>query len=158
MTIGQHKVGRMFTSLRAAVSGGFNSAFGKSHTIPQAQPFNYNGITADMLPPAPKNPFRKRPVKLYYDPNEYHMFRLPSEKHFLLGSFDYNNIFGVRQNTNHSPHLRAQMELDSNLVYAAGFASILLLWYELKRSFDFVTRRENMWLSHFGKYEEADFN
>ena len=37
------------------------------------------------LPLAPKNPYRKRPVKLTYDKNEFHAFMLPSEKAFLLG-------------------------------------------------------------------------
>jgi hypothetical protein len=46
------------------------------------------------LPPSPQNPYRKRPVKLVYDKNEYHMFMLPSEKAFLLGSFDHEDVFG----------------------------------------------------------------
>ena len=46
----------------------------------------FNG--SEKLPRAPINPYRKRPIKLHYDLNEYHMFRLPSENHFLLGSFD----------------------------------------------------------------------
>ena len=70
------------------------------------------------MPPAPRNPYRKRPVKLIYDKNDFHMFRLPSEKSFLLGSYDYNNLFGSRDGINHSPHIRAQMNLDNNLVWA----------------------------------------
>lgn len=31
------------------------------------------------LPQAPANPYKKRPMKLVYDKNEYHSFRLPSE-------------------------------------------------------------------------------
>lgn len=148
----------MFTQLRAAINGGINNAFSsKTQTLPQVRPFNYNGITPDQIPLAPQNPYRKRPVKLVYDMNEYHMFRLPSEKHFLLGSFNYSDIFGARKNTNHSPHLRQQMDLDNNIIYVAGFAMVILLWVEIKRTNDFVIRRENMWLSHFGKYEEADF-
>lgn len=44
--------------------------------------------TAVGVPKAPANPYRKRPLKLQYDKNEYYMFRLPSENQFLLGSFD----------------------------------------------------------------------
>ena len=40
------------------------------------------------LPKAAANPYKKRPMKLVYDKNEYHSFRLPSENHFLLGAFD----------------------------------------------------------------------
>ncbi len=31
------------------------------------------------LPQAPANPYRKRPLKLKYDKQEYYSFRLPSE-------------------------------------------------------------------------------
>lgn len=41
------------------------------------------------LPKAPANPYKKRPVKLVYDKNEYYNFRLPSEHHFLLSSYDH---------------------------------------------------------------------
>ena len=36
------------------------------------------------LPRAPSSAFRKRPVRLQYDKNEYYTFRLPSENAFLL--------------------------------------------------------------------------
>ena len=40
------------------------------------------------LPEVPANPYKKRPLKLKYDKNEFHAFRLPSENHFLLSSYD----------------------------------------------------------------------
>ena len=67
---------------------------------------NYRGKAGD-LPHAPANPYRKRPMKLKYDKNEYHSFRLPSENHFLLGSFDHEDIFGKRKGIDHSPHIRS---------------------------------------------------
>ena len=58
------------------------------------------------MPYAPKNPYRKRPVKLIYDKNDFWMFKLPSEKAFLLGGYDYNDLFGERKGINHSPQIR----------------------------------------------------
>ena len=83
MSIGQHKVGQIFTSLRTGVATGFSSLYGKkTHTIPQTEPYNIDGVTAASLPATPGNPYRKKPVKLVYDKNEFHMFKLPSEKAF----------------------------------------------------------------------------
>ena len=62
-------------------------------------------INATDLPLAPQSAFRKRPVKLSYDKNEYHMFRLPSEDGFLLGSMDRDELFGKRKGVSHSPHI-----------------------------------------------------
>ena len=51
MSIGKHNVGRMFTSLRATVSGGFGSVWGtKVRSFPQTSPYNVDGVTADQLP------------------------------------------------------------------------------------------------------------
>lgn len=57
------------------------------------------------LPLAPQSAFRKRPTKLVYDKNEYHMFRLPSEDGLLLGTMDRDELFGKRKGITHSPHI-----------------------------------------------------
>ena len=159
MSIGSHKIGQMFTNLRSGVASGFSAMYTKkSHTIPQVTPYNENGITSAQVPPTPGNPYRKRPVKLVYDKNEYHMFRLPSEKAFLLGSFDQEDIFGQRKGINHSPHLRAQMNMDSNIVWFVAIASLIGLMFENKRTHDFVTLRENMNNSDKGWFKLEDFN
>lgn len=49
------------------------------------------------LPTVSDSAFRKRPVKLSYDKNEFHMFRLPSEDAFLLSSYDKDELFGKRK-------------------------------------------------------------
>lgn len=158
MSIGSHKVGQMFTAMRTGVASGFSSLYGKkSQTLPQAEPYNINGITSAQVPPTPSNPYRKKPVKLVYDSNEYHMFRLPSEKAFLLGSYDYEDVFGQRKGINHSPHLRAQMDMDSNLVWFIAGVSLIGLIIENKRTHDFVTLRENMVNSDKGWFSEEDF-
>ena len=48
------------------------------------------------LPKAPQSAFRKRPVSLTYDKNEFYMFRMPSENTFLLQNFDKTALFGTR--------------------------------------------------------------
>lgn len=68
---------------------------------------SYKNISGHNLPHAPQNAYRKRPLKLVYDKNDYHAFRLPSEQAFLLGPFDTEDIFGQRKGINHSPHIRS---------------------------------------------------
>ena len=63
------------------------------------------GVDPVGIPRAKQSVFRKRPVKLSYDQNEYYSFRLPSEETSLLGTFDRDEIFGKRQGINHSPHI-----------------------------------------------------
>ena len=159
MTIGQHRIGLMFMNLRTSVVNGIGAIQGqKTHTLPSVRPYNENGITAASLPRTSHSPYRKRPVKLLYDKNDFHMFRLPSEKNFLLSSYDYEDLFGQRKGINHSPHIRAQMNLDSNLVWVAVLVFGVGLVWENKRTHDFVTLRENMSNAEMGWFKEEDFN
>ena len=56
----------------------------KARAAVPAELFGASKMDASTLPLAPKSAFRKRPVRLDYDKNEYWMFRLPSESAFLL--------------------------------------------------------------------------
>ena len=106
--IGKHKLGTMFKNARAALTAIPRSMYGaKFQELAQVQPYNVDGITSAHVPHAPVNPYRKRPVKLVYDKNEYHEFMLPSEKAFLLGSFSSEDVFGERKGILHSPHIRS---------------------------------------------------
>ena len=86
------------------------------------------------------------------------MFRLPSEKAFLLGGFDSEDIFGARKGINHSPHLRAQMDLDTNLVWGIALVSLGLMFLETKRTHSFISLRQNMVNADMGYFQEEDFN
>ena len=114
-------------------------------------------IDSSALPRAPVSAFRKRPVKLAYDKNEYWMFRLPSEQAFLLGSFDTADIFGKRKGITHSPHIKAQTDLDTNLLYLIGGVTLLMLATEIRRHAEFHPLRENFRNSNEGKFQASDF-
>lgn len=109
------------------------------------------------LPMAPVSAFRKRPVKLHYDKNEFHMFRLPSEDHFLLSSFDRSDLFGKRKGIQHSPHIKAQQDLDTRLLWLIGGAMIFMTFTEFKPHHDLKALRENFRNGHMGKFTVEDF-
>ena len=156
MSIGSHSIGKLFMSVRAAANSGLSAltTSNKVHTMPQGRPVEVN----EEIPKAPLNPWRKRPVKVTYDPTHYQMFRLPSEKAFLFQGNDYNDVFGERKGMNHAPHIRNQINLDTNLVFAFVFLTGVLLLMEPGRTHKIVTLRENMRNCEQGKFTEEDFN
>ena len=85
------------------------------------------------------------------------MFRLPSEKAFLFGGFDYNDLFGRRKGINHAPHIRSQLDLDTNLVFGFIGFCVVLYFMEPKKTHKIVTLRENMRNADMGYFEEDDF-
>ena len=114
-------------------------------------------IDGSHLPRAPKSAFRKRPVRLSYDKNEFYAFRLPSENAFLLGSFDKNDLFGTRHGIQHSPHLRAQMNIDSQILLGLCGATLAMLFFEFKRNGKLLNLRENFRTVTYGRFEADDF-
>ena len=114
-------------------------------------------IDGSNLPRAPKSAFRKRPVRLQYDKNEFYAFRLPSEDAFLLGNFDRNTLFGTRQGIQHSPHLRAQMNIDTQLLLGLCGITFGVLFFEFKRNGKLLNLRENFRTVTYGRFEADDF-
>ena len=109
------------------------------------------------MPRAPKSAFRKRPVRLNYDRNEFWMFRLPSENAFLLETFNSKDIFGKKEGLNHSPHIKAQMDVDHNLLLGLIGVSFLMLTYEMTQNAKFTTLRENFRKTGYGRFSADDF-
>ena len=109
------------------------------------------------IPHAPVNPYKKRPVKLVYDKNEFHNFRLPSEQHFLFNTFDHQDIFGERKGINHSPHIQAQINLDNNLIWGIMIITVLMYIFEQKNHREFLGLRKNLLNSDMAKLTIEDF-
>jgi hypothetical protein len=85
------------------------------------------------------------------------MFRLPSENDFLFTGMDKDDIFGYRKGLQHSPFMQAQQNLDSNLLWAIAFGSILMMGMTLKQKTRIHTLRENYRYSDMGRFDEEDF-
>ena len=84
---------------------------------------------------------------------------LPSEREFQLGKFNHTDLFGERKGLVHSPHLRAQMDMDTNLVLLLFGLSFLHLVWENKRSYKLSTLRDNLENVDMGFFpSEEDFN
>ena len=74
MSIGKHTFGKMFMTLRSTINGGLSSLYTHKGThlhVGSTQPYEVDGVGAAQLPKAPQNPYRKRPVKLLYDKNDF---------------------------------------------------------------------------------------
>ena len=109
------------------------------------------------LPQAPVSAFRKRPVKLSYDKNEYWMFRLPSENHYLMQQFDKTELFGTRHGIQHSPAMLAQTQLDNKLLIGLAGVFVLMMLGEFRRNGTFQPLRENFRSSDMGRFSKEDF-
>ena len=109
-------------------------------------------IDGSVLPRAPVSAFRKRPVRLSYDKNEFWSFRLPSENNFLMQNFDKSAIFGKRHGLEHSPHIKAQMDIDSRIMKALVALSLLFVVFDMRRNASFLTLRENFRLRNQGRF------
>ena len=123
----------------------------------RAELFGATRIDGSNLPRAPQSAFRKRPVRLSYDKNEFYRFRLPSENHQLLQNFDKNAIFGTRHGIDHSPHIKAQMDIDQRILLGLIGASFLMVLTDMKPNAKFLNLRDNFRTVTYGRFEADDF-
>ena len=114
-------------------------------------------INSANLPQAPQSAFRKRPVRLDYDKNEFYTFRMPSERDFFLGPFEKNDIFGKRNGLQHSPHIKAQMDIDTRILLGLIGVSVLMVTTEFKKNGRLLNLRENFRSVSDGRFEADDF-
>ena len=67
------------------------------------------------------------------------------------------DLFGKRKGIQQSPHIKAQTDLDSNLLWLIGGLSCLMLFSELTPKIQYKNLRDNWRNSDMGKFTEADF-
>lgn len=96
-------------------------------------------------------------MKLEYDANEYHMFRLPSESDTLFSGMDKDDIFGYRKGLQHSPFMQHQQNIDSRLVWVMILGSVVMMNIAIKRKAQISTLRENYRYSNMGWFDEESF-
>ena len=137
---------------QAASSQGSASAAAQKINI-----FEATKIDGSNLPPVTKSAFRKRPVRLTYDKNEFYSFRMPSEHHFLMQNFEKADIFGKRKGLEHSPNIRNQMGIDQKILYGLVGASIVMLLCDFKRNGLLLDLRENFRGVTDGRFQADDF-
>lgn len=75
----------------------------------------------------------------------------------MLGSYDQDDLFGKRKGIEHSPHIRAQLDLDTRMVWAGVLLTFVALGFEFGYHDEFVPLRNNFVLVGAGKFEEGDF-
>ena len=144
-------LGKSWTDFRGIVRSTLGHSSGRNYDV-----VKMTEMDGSHLPPAKISVFRKRPLKLKYDHNHYNRFLLPSERTFIYGWYDTEDLLGKRRNTSHSPHIRTQMDLDSNILWVWMLASIALLYLEFGYRDKFFTLRANFLLSEKGWIKEED--
>ena len=137
---------------KAAGSGAAGAAASQSVGL-----YDSTKIDGGNLPRAKQSAFRKRPVRLTYDKNEFWAYRLPSEQNFLTSAFSKQDVFGKNYGLEHSPHIAAQMNLDHKIFLGLIAGTILLAVGDQKRNGSFMTLRGNARQVQYGRFEADDF-
>ena len=68
------------------------------------------------------------------------------------------DVFGKRKGIQQSPHIKAQTDLDSNLLWLIAGSTVLMAMFEVGSKSDFKALRGNFRTSDMGRFKESDFN
>ena len=139
------------------IAGGVKQSATQGQAAQRVGLFDSSKIDGSNLPRAPASAFRKRPVRLTYDKNEFWAYRLPSEQAFLTSAFDKTAVFGKNYGIEHSPHIRSQMNLDSVLLLGLIGASLAVSFADQRKDVKFMNLRASMRTAEYGRFEADDF-
>ena len=68
------------------------------------------------------------------------------------------DVFGKKKGIQQSPHIKAQTDLDSNLLWLIAGGSFMMLFCEVVSKAEFKALTINNYTSDMGKFKESDFN
>ena len=137
--------------------GGANKRIASRAAFSTQNAYDNSGVAStEGIPRAPPTAFRKRPVKLTYDKNEYWTFRLPSENAQLFSHFNKEELFGTYQGVNYSPHIQSQVTLDTKLLWVIGGLSIFGMLFLGSQDEKISALRMNYRNSHMGHFTVDD--
>lgn len=74
-----------------------------------------------------------------------------------MGPFEAEDLFGKRKGIEHSPHIKAQVELDTKLLWVIGGITLLVAFGDTKQQEQFKAIRQNYREGTKGRFEESDF-
>ena len=74
-----------------------------------------------------------------------------------MQNFDKTDIFGKRKGLEHSPNIKAQMDIDQRILLGLIGASVLMLLCDFKRNGLLLDLRENFRGVTDGRFQADDF-
>jgi hypothetical protein len=84
-------------------------------------------IRGEYLPRKKINPFKKNPLQVVYDRNDFQSFVLPSKRSEVYGLWGTEELFGVKRWRNDSPFIKEYVRVD-NQIFAILLLILVLFW------------------------------
>ena len=109
------------------VSNKIKNAFKSNENVLKQVEVPYE-LRGEYLPRRPINPFKRRPLKVQYDPSHYMGFVLPSRRDYIHGMFDQEELFGIKRYRNDSPFIKEYSKIDDQiciLILIIAWVSVL---------------------------------
>jgi hypothetical protein len=113
-------------------------------------------LRGEYLPRTKANPYRKAPMNVIYNYQDFGSFVLPSKREQVYGAWGFEELFGVKRWRNDSPFMREYIKVD-NQIWGIVILSLVLLtpvfWYKQRKlekyQDDYIT-------SGYGKFTADD--
>jgi hypothetical protein len=113
-------------------------------------------LRGEYLPRKKINPFKKNPLQVVYDRNDFQSFVLPSKRSEVYGIWGTEELFGVKRWRNDSPYIKEYVRVD-NQIFAIVLLIMILLWpIYMYRQNELMKGYDNYLTTSLGKFTADD--
>jgi len=113
-------------------------------------------LRGEYLPRQKINPFKKNPLQVVYDRNDFQSFVLPSKRSQIYGIWGTEELFGVKRWRNDSPYIKEYVRVD-NQIFAIVLLVMILLWpIYMYRQNELMKGYDNYLTTSLGKFTADD--
>jgi hypothetical protein len=113
-------------------------------------------LRGEYLPRKKINPFKKAPLMLKYDRNNFSQFVLPSKRAEVFSMWGLEELFGIKRWRNDSPFIKEYIRVD-NQIFVIFILLIVLTWPIVKYRVTVLNQGYDTFLTtNMGKYTAED--
>jgi hypothetical protein len=113
-------------------------------------------VKADYLPRQKINPFRKRPLRVIYDHNDFMSFVMPSRRGSVFKGWSHEELFGVKRWRNDSAFIKEYMRVDNQLCMIVFIGLLLLIPGYINFHREVLEAMDGVLTANLGNYSSDD--
>jgi hypothetical protein len=126
----QPQVVKDFLSL--PLNKGIKDAYQSNEDLLNEMKLPYD-LRGEYTPRTPISPFRRKPMSVIYDQNNFQQFVMPSKRQYVHGFIDIEKLFGIKRWRNDSPFIKEYIRIDNEIFVYSIIATVVLILFSFER-------------------------
>ncbi len=141
--------------LSLPLNNGIKNAFVSNQNLLNELKLPYE-LRGEYTPRRPINPFKRKPMSVIYDQNNFQQFVMPSKRQDVYGFVDIEKLFGIKRWRNDSPFIKEYIKIDNQIVFICILGTLIYIAFSTERHRRIEDLKLNILLDDKGVFTSKD--